>query len=117
MVLGDRVMVVTFEEDMVFGGVANLDMLMKEAGAKMILEKGTWARAVEIRERLITEWEREHRQVVEDLNTMSATRVLEMTSVVLVLGTKGLVLWDSVMDCSYNRWKLQDVRDEVSNMD
>ena len=56
MVLGDRVMVVTFEEDGVFGGVNNLNMLMEETGAQVILERSTWARAMEVRENLTRDW-------------------------------------------------------------
>ena len=114
MVVGDRTLVVTFEEDGIFGGVRNLSLLIEDAGARMMLEKGTWARAVETRERLVMEWEKGHRQEVEDINTLSATRVLDLTSVILMLGARGLMTWDSILDCSFSRWKMNDVRDEVS---
>ena len=75
----------------------------------MMLEKGTWARAVETRERLVMEWEKGHRQEVEDINTLSATRVLDLTSVILMLGARGLMTWDSILDCSFSRWKMNDI--------
>ena len=51
---------------------------------------------------------------MEDINSSLGQQVVSMSEVVLILGSKGIVPWDAVLDWSENRWRLQDGRDEVS---
>ena len=48
-----------------------------------------------------------------NVNAREHRRVVDTTVVVVHAGHIGLALWDMILDCSFSRWKLQDVRDEV----
>ena len=50
----------------------------------------------------------------EDVNAGLRQQIVSMTEMVLMLGSRGVVPWDEVLDWSENRWRLQDIRDEVS---
>ena len=105
------------EPDMIFGTEDNLRLLARITLSTLVTEKVTIGRATTKRTALMEEWrlnaEHGNETFFINVNAREGRRLIEMTVLAVHAGHIGLALWDSILDCSFSRWKLQDVRDEV----
>ena len=105
------------DNDNIFGSVDNLRLLARRTHTTLITQSVTIGTAVARRVSLMEEWRVNHIEgnmtFFINVNAREHRRVVDMTMVVIQAGHIGLALWDMILDCSFSRWKLQDVRDEV----
>ena len=112
------VLAVTVEEDMVYGTMDRLSRMLATEGWEMWVEDCVLAMAGDLKKELllracVDENANPRNVEVLDLNEMWKQMVLSATEVVMELGEHGWIPWDSILDSSFNRWVLQDLRDKV----
>ena len=105
------------DPDDIFGTEENLSLLARASHSTLIIEKVTIGMAIEKRVALMEEWHLNTQNGEEtffiNVNARERRRIVDTTVVAIHAGHIGLALWDDILDCSFSRWKLQDVRDEV----
>ena len=109
------------DPDEIFGSEENLTLLARASNSTLIMERVTIGTATAKRIALMEEWRTNSVGGSDtffiNVNARERRRIIDITCVAMHAGHMGLTLWDDVLDCSFSRWKLQDVRDEVCRLD
>ena len=111
-------LVVTVEDDVVYGDMDWLSKMLVNEGWEIWVEVSLLTVAVDMKKQLVLracldENANPREVVVEDLNTTGKQLVMTSTELVMELGRGGWVPWDTNLDSSFNRWVLQDIHDKV----
>ena len=114
-------LLVGLEEDKIFGEMGRMSNMCEAEGLGVVWKRCNLARMEEVKRNMVEDLQFDVngnvvRIEVEDLNSTLGQRVMTMTELALMMGERRITQWDAVLDFSWNRWRLQDMRDKVSGL-
>ena len=109
------------EENKIFGDMGRMSNMCEAEGLGVVWKRCNLAKMEEIKRKMVEDLEFDIngnvvKLEIEDINVTLGQRVVTMTKLALIVGERRIAQWDAVLDFSWNRWRLQDVRDEVSGL-